>query len=93
MQSQKVHIISSCYELSMDKFIDCLVDGKIEVLGKGVLVDLQEAWANIISEFSTLRNNKTGDDCLELQKEISVLNKKIQFINLVLHNNFYQIKY
>lgn len=76
------NIISSCYEITMDKFIDCLVDGRIEVLGKGIEIDLQEAWANILSEFSTLRNNKTGDDCLELQKEISVLHKKIELINL-----------
>lgn len=76
------NIVSSCYELTMDKFIDCLVDNKLYVLGKGTEEELNSAWEDVMHEFSGLRANNSTTEILELQKEIFVLRNKIKIITL-----------
>lgn len=83
MSSVKKHtIVSSCYLLTMDKFIDCLVEDKLQVLGNGTQEQLNKAWGNIVHEFSELRADKSATELLELQKEIFVLQNKIKIISL-----------
>lgn len=78
----KVVILKSCFDLTMDKFIDCLVDGKLSVLGEGTDVELSNAWQSILFEFSELRQESTINESLELQKEIAVLENKVNIIDL-----------
>ena len=66
----------------MDRFIDCLVDNKFSVLGKGKDDALNKAWFDIVNEFTSLRKSNSASDILELQKEIFVLQNKIKIISL-----------
>ena len=66
----------------MDRFIDCLLDNKLYVLGKGTEEELNSAWEDVMHEFSGLRANNSTTEILELQKEIFVLRNKIKIITL-----------
>jgi len=67
----------NCYTLKMSDFLDCLLDNNLQSLNN----DLQ-LWDQIINEFSDLRTNGLPNPTLELQKEIAVLDKKVEIIDL-----------
>jgi len=67
----------NCYTLKMSDFLNCLLDNNLQSLNN----DLQ-LWDQIINEFSDLRTNGLPNPALELQKEIAVLDKKVEIIDL-----------
>jgi len=67
----------NCYEFKMCDFLDCLIDGNLKSLNGDA-----NLWQAILSEFSELRTCGAPNPALELQKEIAVLDKKVELIDL-----------
>lgn len=74
-------IIRSCHKLLMSQFIDCLVDKDLSVLGDGPESELQAAWADIYSEFTSLRQSQESTELFDLMKEVLTLDNKLKIIN------------
>lgn len=65
----------------MSQFIDCLVDKNLDVLGHGTNEELQAAWADIYSEFTSLRKSEQSSEMFELMKEVLTLDNKLKIVN------------
>lgn len=80
MIKTKNKIIKSCYKLTMDKFIDCLIDNDFTGLGKGSQTELLLAWVEVFNEFSSLRQNSQSEEIFVLLKNIFSIEEKIKII-------------
>ena len=78
---KETSIIRSCHKLLMSQFIDCLVDKNLDVLGHGTEEELKAAWADIYSEFTSLRKSEQSSEMFELMKEVLTLDNKLKIIN------------
>lgn len=73
-------MITSCYNLTLDKFISCIVDNNYSVLGKGSKLEQYTAWSEIFNEYSQLVKDDTTMYIFELQKDVYVLKTKLKIL-------------
>lgn len=74
-QQDAIKYHSSCADLPLNKFIDCIVDGNLQALtitGFPTPEQLQEAWQNIISEYSDIVGTLEYKLYVSLYKEIAI---------------------
>jgi hypothetical protein len=84
----------SCAELPLNKFIDCIVDGNLQALtiaGFPTQEQLQDAWANILLEYSDLMGTTEYRMYVQLYKDISI--SKIILDQLIIALNILQVTY
>ena len=62
-------MIESCRKLTMDKFIECLVNKNYSVLGKGTDEQLLTAWEKLWSEYLELDKSDQYELILNSLKE------------------------
>jgi hypothetical protein len=80
MEKQKSNISCKCSEVTLDEFIDCLLNGNLRRLlraGEATDAELQKAWECLYSEYSELSGDKAYAYMFSLMKSVSVLRAKL----------------
>lgn len=80
-------LIRTCDHLTMEAFIACLVDGKLELLileGSPAPGELETVWADIYAEYSELMGDEAHNDTLKLLRDISILNLQYKRITILI---------
>jgi hypothetical protein len=78
-----------CSEVTLDEFIDCLVNGNLRRLarsGSPTDEELQAAWEKVYGEYVELSGNHSYSYYFSLVKSISVLQTKLQLANMLLRH-------
>jgi len=91
--ADKSQVYNRCSDITLDKFIDCIVDHNFNRLiksGKPSKEAILKAWDDILSEYSELTATSGYKEMLSLTKEIGSLNCKITSVNLCLQVLSYQ---
>lgn len=85
--NQQAALYHTCSECPLSVFIKCLVDSDIYALvisGTPTVEDISEAWANLFSEYLDLNNDNEAVYILNLQKDICILQNKIDIVEALL---------
>jgi len=80
-------ILSKCSEITMDKFIECLVNKNYSCLilsGQYLSEELERIWTDVFYEYCDLTNSKDYQLMLKYMKSISINEAKLTVINLCL---------
>lgn len=75
-------MIKSCKDITLEKFIKCIVDKQYSVLGKGTEINQYAAWIEIYNEYAQLVKDDTTMYLFELNRDITVLQEKIGIVDL-----------
>ena len=70
---QPKELINTCAKCSMEKFVECLVNGNTHVVGD---------WGAIFNEYLTLSSDTHIDAILHLMKSITMLENKLTLIQI-----------
>lgn len=76
-------VISDCTEITMDRFISVLVDGKLELLvleGVPSPTQLQQAWDNIYAGYMDAMGDESHNDILKALQDINIMSWQYQRI-------------
>ena len=79
------NLYRTCRHLTMDRFLDCLCEGKLDSLiidGAATTTELQEAWVMILSEYYDLKGDEAnGADFWQLTREIMRIEQHLVLLN------------
>ena len=84
-RNQDFNLINSASELTLDKFIDCIVNRNLKILIKKGEIEtnvLEQAWDKIYDEYLSILKNRDQSYIYHLQKDILLLEFKMSQINL-----------
>ncbi len=89
-----IQLLNSCKTCSLSKFIECYCNGNLSVLdlsGFATQEQLQEAWNEILFEYSTLIKGENSRHLFELQKQIALLQAHIIYTDYAVR--FLRLRY
>jgi hypothetical protein len=91
MEKQKLNISckSRCSEVTLDEFIDCLINGNLRRLvrtGEATDEELQTAWGRLYSEYSELSGNKEHQYYFSVYRAVYAMRLKMHIAQLILSN-------
>jgi hypothetical protein len=89
MEKQKLNISCKCGEVTLDEFIDCLINGNLLRLvreGEATDEELQTAWGRLYSEYSELSGNKEHQYYFSLYRMVYAMKLKMHIVQLILSN-------
>jgi len=87
MEKQKSNILCKCSEVTLEIFIDCLVNENYRRLlreGEATGEELVEAWELLYSDYVRLSGSKSQASVLTLIKSVELLNAKITAVGMAL---------
>jgi hypothetical protein len=98
MEKQKSNISCKCSEVTLDEFIDCIINKNLlRLLREGEATDeeLQAAWEKLYGEYAKLSGNQSHAYLFSLMKAISILRAKFVMVKefLTLENENAEILY
>jgi hypothetical protein len=80
MEKQKLNISCKCSEVTLDEFIDCLINGNYKRLlrdGEASDDELQAAWERLYNEYAELSGNTAHAYLFSLMKTTAALRAKL----------------
>ena len=83
MEKPTLNISCKCSEVTLDEFIDCLLNGNLRRLvraGTATDDELQKAWEALYSEYLVLSGNKAYAYMFSLMKSVSVLRARLVIV-------------
>ncbi|MDR2653170.1 MAG: hypothetical protein LBC68_12825 [Prevotellaceae bacterium] len=86
-KKEKLNISCKCSEVTLDEFIDCLVNNNLKRLIKtdeATETELQQAWEKLYTEYSELSGNKQHKYYFTLYKSVYSMRLKMHIANLLL---------
>jgi hypothetical protein len=92
-KKEKLNISSKCSEITIDEFIDCMLNGNLQRLvrsGNPAETELNAAWEQIYTEYCQLSGNRQHTYYFGLHKTVYTMKLKLQIVQLLLldgHNN------
>ena len=89
MEKQKSNISCKCSEVTLDEFIDCLINNNLRRLvrsGSPSDEELQAAWAALYSEYSELTGNREYQYYFSVYRSVYAMRVKMHIVQLILSN-------
>jgi hypothetical protein len=90
------NIKTKCSEVTLDEFIDCLINGNYSRLGEATESELQQAWETLYSEYCKLSGNKTHAYYFDLYRQVMQMQAKLNLAREMFANpqnvDFEQLK-
>ncbi|MDR1347349.1 MAG: hypothetical protein LBJ63_02815 [Prevotellaceae bacterium] len=86
-KKEKLNISYKCSEVTIDEFIDCMINGNLKRLlrsGEADEIMLQEAWECLYSEYSELSGNRQHKYYFALYKSVYAMKLKMHIAQLIL---------
>jgi hypothetical protein len=84
--SKSSQLYQDCSKISLEIFIDCLIDNNLTGLGEGTTQEREAAWDKIYLEFCNLSQSTNYNQVFELMKDINDNKAKITIVdNIVKH--------
>jgi hypothetical protein len=87
MEKQKLNISCKCGEVTLDEFIDCLINGNLLRLvreGESAEAELQAAWATLYQEYMNQRGGEKNKYLFSLYKRTMILSAKLKAARMIL---------
>lgn len=87
MTTTEIKIVSSCTEITLDRFIDVMVDGRLDLLiisGEPTKEELEKAWGIIYAEYTELIGDDSYTDVIKLMKDINILSQQYYRIHILI---------
>lgn len=89
MEKEKLNISCKCSEVTLDEFIDCMLNGNLKRLdrtGAAAEAELQQAWERLYSEYTELSGNKAHSYYFALYKTVCSMRLKLHIAQLILND-------
>ncbi|MDR1199594.1 MAG: hypothetical protein LBK94_11410 [Prevotellaceae bacterium] len=86
-KNEKLNISCKCSEVTLDEFIDCMINGNLKRLlrsGEADEIMLNEAWECLYSEYSELSGNRQHKYYFALYKSVYAMKLKMHIAQLIL---------
>ena len=90
MEKQTLNISCRCSEVTLDEFIDCLINSNLRRLvrsGNPTDEELQAAWAALYSEYSELTGNKEYQYYFSVYRSVYAMRLKMRLAQLLLNDH------